>query len=443
MRRLLLLLSTLVFRLSASNFAYNSDSSLEDSPSGLGLRLASVNIEDEDSENSSGSSDKLTMVTIVEDNIGVTRSLIGRTPDSLVSQVSSLTSSSPELTKFAHYSDDLYRPRGSSFNHHSNPVPKHVSIGWIQFSDDRWMPSEQMEDTEENRRHILKMMVADAKHDNLEYFKYLAGVLQSFEARNPSNPLDQQHELDIENPNSLIFAAVHSDNAHFFCEVMRMKGITFEDLDPFHNYKTKSSPRSDFSPSSFPPRKKSAFSVDSSDEEDDFNDELPNAEDTVFGQAVIHNSISIVNLLLDNGVRDRFPEKTCNFLHLAVQQGHEMLVRILLERGGSEIDRIDGALMSPLMLAVQTNHYKTVRLLLNLGASMFITDFKQKNCFHYALEIETRNLRLLKVFHEYFMMLTTNNRQILVYAVDVDHKIPLDYTNDPLVYEYFFNNFMK
>lgn len=442
MRRLLLLLSTLVFQLNASNFAYNSDSSLEDSPPGLGLRLSSVNIEDEDNsvEHSDDSDGRL---TIVEDNIGVTRALIGRTPDSQVSQVSSLTSSSPELTKFAHYSDDLYRPRGSSFNHHNNPVPKHVSIGWIQFSDDRWMPSEHMEDTEDNRRHILKMMVADAKHDNLEYFKYLAGVLRSFEARNPSNPLDQQHELDIENPNSLIFAAVHSDNVGLFLEVMRMKGITFEDLNPFHNYKPKSSPKSDFSPGSFLPRKKSAFSVDSSDEEDEFNDDLPNAEDTVFGQAVIHNSISIVNLLLDNGVRDLFPEMTRNFLHLAAQHGHEMLVRILLEHGSSEIDRIDGALMTPLMLAVQANHYKTVRLLLNLGASMLITDFKQKNCFHYALEIETRSLKLLKVFHEYFMKLTTNDRLILVNALDVDHNIPLDYTNNAFVYEYFFNNFMK
>jgi hypothetical protein len=433
MRRLLLLLSTLVFQLNASHLAYNSDSSLDDRPSKLNLRLNSIDIEDDRSEHSSDDHDKL---TIVENNIGVARSLIGRSPDS---QVSSLTTSSPELTKFAHYSDDLYRPRGSSFNSHSNSVPKHVSFGWIQFSDDRWMPSENMEDTEENRRHILTMMVADARHNNLEYFKYLAGVLESFETRNPSNSLQQHHELDIYNPYSLIFAAAHSDNTELFCEVMEMKGITFEDLNPFHKLKKKNSPK-------IQPRKKSAFYSDEASSDDDQSvdeDDLINAEDTVFGQAVIKNSISIVKLLLDHGIRDEFSENTCTFLHLAVLYGHEILVRILIERGGSEIDRVDGALMSPLMIAIQAGHYKIVRLLLKLDASMFITDFKQRNCFHYALECENKHLRYLKSFHKHFMQLTKRNKQMLVDAMDVYHKIPLDYTNDAAVYQYFFDNFMK
>lgn len=432
MRRQFLLLSVLTFQLKASHIAYSSDSSLDDSPPEINRHLASIQLDD---DNYSGDdNDKL---TIVGDNIGISRAFMDRTPDS---QVSSLTSSSSDISKFTRHGDDHYRPRGSSFNSHTNSAPKHVSFGWIQFSDDRWMPSEVMEDTEENRKHILTMMVADARHDNLEYFKYLAGIMEAFEARNPSNAIEQENELDFYNPNSLIFAAVHSDNVELFCEVMKMKGITFEDLNPFYNRKeNKKTGRTS------PLLKKAFYNLNDSDgddfETDDDEDDLINAEETVFGQAVIHNSITIVNLLLDKGVRDEFPEKSCTVLHLAIQHGHELLVRILLDRGGSQIDRIDGALKSPLMLAIQFRHPKIVRLLLNLGASMFVTDFQQQNCLHYAVAVEKKNLKILKVLHEFFIRLTLNDRIILVNEEDVNHKIPSEHANEQVVFEYFMKNF--
>ena len=70
------------------------------------------------------------------------------------------TSGSPEFSHLLSFHPDETssndgRPRKSSFNSHSSSRKiLHVSFGWVQFSDDRWMPSDDMEDTKLNREHI-------------------------------------------------------------------------------------------------------------------------------------------------------------------------------------------------------------------------------------------------------------------------------------------------
>lgn len=293
--------------------------------------------------------------------------------------VSSLTCSSLGTSKFIHFNDEHYRPRGSSFHNHGHSAPKHVSFGWVQFSDDRWMPSEDMEDTEENRQHILIMMLTDARHGNLEYFNYLAGILQLFKSRNPGSPETiafGSHELDFYNANSLIFAAIHSDNVELFCEVMKFTGITFDDLRNYDNEESVV-----------------LFDNDSDDE-----DEFRTVEETVLGQAVIQNSISIVTFLLENGVRDIFPENSNTALHLAILHGHELLVRVLLEQGGSLIEKRNGAFMTPLMVAIECDNDRIVKLLITMGASVAETDLHQRNCLHYAAK--QGNLSILKLLNE-------------------------------------------
>ena len=441
MRVLLLLLSTFTFRLQFSNCAtfYSSDSvaSDEEIPPVLNRLLSAVKIEETGGD---GDGDKLIdNGTIIEDRIGVGRDFENVTPNS---QVSSLTSPSPELIKFAHYDERHYLPRGPSIHNEAYSAPKHVSFGWTQFSDNRWMPSIDMEDTEENRKHILMLMLVDARHGNLEYFKFLADVLDRFPGANVTAPFSNAQELDIENPNSLIFAAVHSDNVELFCEVMKFKGLTFTDLNPFA--KLRKSPKIEFSPGSYPPRGTSVLdSVDSDDwagNSSDEEDELPNVEDTVFGQAVIQNSIYIVNLLLENGIKDEFPERTNTALHFAIKYGHEILVQILLKRGGSQIDRINGAFMTPLMIAIHSGYPKIVKMLLNWKASVFITDFKQRNCFHYAAE--KGHMVILRVLRETFLTLSPPNRFALINAEDVKKKTPFDYANNSMVSAYIISYYL-
>ena len=335
---------------------------------------------------------------------------IATTPETISPMTS--VSSSPEvsgqliLERSRLFSSDSIesRPRKSSFNSHSTPRKAlHVSFGWVQFSDDRWMPSDDMEDTKENREHIKALMLTDARRGNLEYFRDLANVLNNLNAKDPKTDADElqgtesEFELNIYNPESFIVAAVHSDNVELFIEVMKFKGITISDLNPC---KIKI-PKTKRPASSYPPRIKSFFdSDDSSNDGDDKEDHVTclQIEETILGQVILHNSISILRYLLDQGIKDNYPESSETALHYAIQCNHELIVRLLLTSGNSLIDRCNGAFQSPLMTAVLTGNPKMVQVVLSHNPNLLMTDFNRCNVLHLAAHVG--NMDTLKYLKE-------------------------------------------
>ena len=333
-------------------------------------------------------------------------------------------------SKFTHYDDEHYRPRGSSFHNQDSNNPRknlHLSIGWIHYSDDHWNPSDDMSDSPENRKNILKLMIADVKHGNLEQFRFLVGLLEKM----GSVFEETKSELDFYNEESLIFAAVRSDNVDMFLEVMKYKKITFDDLNPCKLDTLSDEKKDRFSPGSYRSNKKSALDDDDDADDDDYDEEINvNIDETVFGQAIILNSIEIVNFLLDNGIRDDFPEGTQTALHLAVEKGHKIIARALLYRGGSQIDRANGGLLTPLMIAIQIGNAKIVEMLLKHGASLFIKDFYQRTCLHHA--VINGNLEILNIIKPYILELPKTSRFVLFEAHDtykktaIQHAITID-----------------
>ena len=197
------------------------------------------------------------------------------------------------------------------------------------------MPSDDMEDTKLNREHIKELMLIDARHGNLEYFMYLVNVLRKFNAANPQNNVaeeDDGHELDVYNHNSLILAAVHSDNVALFIEVMRFKGITHEDLNPCKIKVLKSDQntcQAHFPTSSF------IFDSDNSSDEDEDADgnriSCVQIEETILGQVIRQNSIAILEFFTYGRIKDAYPEKTETALHYAIESEHELIVSLLLK----------------------------------------------------------------------------------------------------------------
>lgn len=343
------------------------------------------------------------------------------------SQVSSLSSSSPEVLKFIQYdSEEHFRPRGSSF-HTMHPSKKgtHVSYGFTQYSDDTWMPTTDMEDNCENREHIRDAMLASARHGNLEYFRCLKAVLDRFNFDNPHAPESLNinhdlHELDSYNPSSMIFAAAQGDNVELFEEVMAWKGITFKDLDPCAVVEDQTDEYY-VGPSSFPPKGRSILDDESSSSEDEEDNALLPIDDTVFGRVITSNSLEIFKLLLAHGITDKYPEESETALHLAIKWKHEMIVRLLIDHhGDSQVNRINGALQSPLMAAIAVDCPKIVKLLLDCGASIVYTDFYSKTVLHYAAASKKKTLETLIVLRDALTCaLSPSDRVSLVMAQDI------------------------
>lgn len=363
------------------------------------------------------------------------------------SSESSPSPTSPELVKrFVVYDDQRYRPRGPSIHlTPGKPASKHVSFGWVQFSDDRMMPSEDMLDTPENREHIRVLMLADARHGNLEYFRYLVRVLERLNSRTYGEDLFENSkdsiafELSFYNPDSLIFSAVHSDNVELFLEVMAFKGIQFSDLNPFKKPTIPQGSKDRFSPHSFPPKKRSCFLDDDDEESEDEGGEfeLENLDETVFGQAIIQNSIEIVRLFLENGIKDEYPEGTETALHLAIQHGHEILVRILLDGGESRIDRVNGAFQTPAMTAIISVQPRILQLLIERGASLTIFDHDHKSVLHYAAILG--NMEILVILRKALEAMDKYDRGALLNSVDIKRRSPLDLTANHDVYSFLIN----
>ena len=360
------------------------------------------------------------------------------------SQISSSISSpsNHDSSKFVAYDDFHYRPHGSSLKSHTTPAAprKRVSFGWVQFSDDRVMPSEDMLDTPENREHIRVLMLADARHGNLEYFRYLVGVLQRLDARCPTTVAMNSREmisfeLSCYNPNSMIFAALYSDNVDLFTEVMAFKGLSLAHFNPLEE---KSSPggKDDLSPH---PPKRTHF-LDIYDDDDDDDDEtLCSIEETVFGQAIIRNSIEIVRFLIEKGLRDNYPAGSETALHLAIRYGHEIISRILLEQAGSQLEKINGALLTPLMTAITYGHPRIVQFLIDAGACFTAFDHNHRNILHHAAI--RGDLEILKVLDRETKSLSSGDLNFLKTSLDLKRNSPLQLASNEAVFAFLTDRF--
>lgn len=346
--------------------------------------------------------------------------------------------STPELKKkFVVCDDQRYRPRGPSIHLTNTPTQsarKHVSFGWVQFSDDRMMPSEDMLDTSENREHIRVLMLADARHGNLEYFRYLVRVLERLYLKSGEwETTDIRNELCMHNPDSMIFAAIQSDNVEIFTEVMAFKGISVNDMNPFYK------PNKDedkFSPHSYPPKRRILLDESlSSDDDDDL--ELEKIEETVLGQAIIQNSIEIVRYLLDNGIKDEYPDGTESALHLAIEHGHEIIVRYLLETGSCRIDRENSAFRTALIVAILQGNPRVVKLLIDRGASLMAHDHEHMNILHHAAMIG--NMEILTILKESLNRLHISERVALISSMDSRKRMPFKCACNDLVYNFMLN----
>ena len=371
-----------------------------------------------------------------------------------LANISPLTSASgsPEFSHLLSFHPDETssndgRPRKSSFNSHSSSRKiLHVSFGWVQLSDDRWMPSDDMEDTKLNREHIKELMLIDARHGNLEYFMYLVNVLRKFNAANPQNNVaeeDDGHELDVYNHNSLILAAVHSDNVALFIEVMRFKGITLEDLNPCKIKSPKIRP--EHMPGSFPPRPRSFFDSDNSSDEDEDADgnriSCVQIEETILGQVIRQNSIAILEFLLTSGIKDAYPEKTETALHYAIESEHELIVSLLLTHGNSDVNRFNGAFNTPLMTAVLTGNAHLVKLILKYDPNLLTTNFSGQNVLHLASK--TGNLEILQLLKKSADKLLISQYEMdkLVLSEDVERFSVLDYAPTEQVHQFLLDHF--
>jgi ankyrin repeat protein len=71
--------------------------------------------------------------------------------------------------------------------------------------------------------------------------------------------------------------------------------------------------------------------------------------------------------------------------HIAAQRGHEQILRVLLQRGNTDVNQQDSDGRTPLLHAVMQNHEPVVRLLLTQGARIGILDCDGRSGIHWAV----------------------------------------------------------
>lgn len=72
-------------------------------------------------------------------------------------------------------------------------------------------------------------------------------------------------------------------------------------------------------------------------------------------------------------------------LHIAAQEGHEQILRELLQSGNMDVNQQDSDGRTPLLHAVMQNHEHVVRLLLTQGAQIGILDCDKRSGIHWAV----------------------------------------------------------
>ncbi|KAJ5115709.1 hypothetical protein N7456_000057 [Penicillium angulare] len=72
-------------------------------------------------------------------------------------------------------------------------------------------------------------------------------------------------------------------------------------------------------------------------------------------------------------------------LHIAAQKGHENIIRVLLLRSNSDVNKQDSDGRTPLMHAIIENHNSVVHLLLSHGAIIGLFDCDGRSALHWAV----------------------------------------------------------
>jgi ankyrin repeat protein len=94
-----------------------------------------------------------------------------------------------------------------------------------------------------------------------------------------------------------------------------------------------------------------------------------------------------VNVLLEGGadVNYRSAYNGRIPLHLACQEGHESVVKVLLE-SGADVDVADICRKTPLHFACQEGHESVIKMLVENGADIDVADFCRMTPLHFACQ---------------------------------------------------------
>ena len=175
------------------------------------------------------------------------------------------------------------------------------------------------------------------------------------------------------------------------------------------------------------------------DDDDDDDETLCSIEETVFGQAIIRNSIEIVRFLIEKGLRDNYPAGSETALHLAIRYGHEIISRILLEQAGSQLEKINGALLTPLMTAITYGHPRIVQFLIDAGACFTAFDHNHRNILHHAAI--RGDLEILKVLDRETKSLSSGDLNFLKTSLDLKRNSPLQLASNEAVFAFLTDRF--
>ena len=103
------------------------------------------------------------------------------------------------------------------------------------------------------------------------------------------------------------------------------------------------------------------------------------------GKSNLHKASRDVNvevvqyLIIQNEAKVQETENTTNFtpLHLASQEGHLQIAKLLIETGRADVNAIDKWRRTPLHLASEFGHVEIVQLLVNHGAKLNALTYKE------------------------------------------------------------------
>ena len=94
-----------------------------------------------------------------------------------------------------------------------------------------------------------------------------------------------------------------------------------------------------------------------------------NGAEYIIEQAVSGNNTEIRSYLESNGLPDLTDERGNTLLMIAILEGHEELIQLLIDAGADVNYQSEESRHTPVVIAAFTNDYRVLELLLNHGVS--------------------------------------------------------------------------